>query len=171
MATIPIMIVFDGETIQEKAGTGGSMDHPISLGGIQGNCIYMMAQNNYVVSDQAGAELNISAEPEDIVQWRATSIDRTNYSPILVEFDVSSGSQYISTAVDTLPTLYYYLSKDANNPDSGTQQASGLESIWQATVLNTGSVTYHWTLKLMDREGNVIGYYNWDPFITIHKPG
>lgn len=169
MATIPVMIVFDGETIVSTFGQGGSESAPITIN--SSNCVYMIAQGNYVVNSQANYELKIKAEPEDIIQWRATAVDRTDYSPILTQFVVSSGTSLIGTAQQNQPTLYYYLSADPSNPDNGVRQTSCLDAVWQATVLSPGKVTYRWRFKLLDREGSVLGYYTWDPYIQINQPG
>ena len=52
---------------------------------------------------------------------------------------------------------------DPTKPTSQTIQSY----FWNTTVLSPGDVTYHFNFMILDRDGNVQGYYWWDPFIHI----
>jgi hypothetical protein len=44
---------------------------------------------------------------------------------------------------------------------------AGHDYFWQATAVAPGTVTYHWDFMILDDDNDKLGYYRWDPFVTV----
>jgi len=103
----------------------------------------------------------------DIIRWRETSLTAGSDQQILLYEFVSTDptSQLITKpeASVTHPTVPF---PDSNNPTKPVPTKIS-DFFWQCTVKNEGKVTYHFKFMVTDRDCNVLGYYQWDPFITI----
>ena len=168
MSEIPILIVCDAANTVKNVGKGGTLANPRSLGSQQSSCIFMITENSYLVNNQAGAELEVKVHSGDIIMWRATTVTKGNdYNIILVKY-TSDSPTYVEDPEMKNVTLDLWEPADVKNPDGSMKEVNYPDYELQATVLLPNHrVTYHWTFKLVDRDGNVLGYYNWDPYIKI----
>jgi hypothetical protein len=161
---INVLIVIDAETIIERYGKNSDPDRPTLIPD-SSNLIYMTARQDHIIGSP-GSELTVKASPDDIIRWRETTLSlNSRYTSILYRFDASSGADLIdppeakSVVVnEPLPNSHHPL-----NPT--TQKVNSF--YWQCTVLEPGSVTYHFSFMILDHSGEKLGYYYWDPFISI----
>lgn len=162
---INVLIVFDAETI--LANYPGSTDSN-NPRGVDDSLIYMITRKGSALSGNAGGELNISAEVNDTIRWRETTISLdSSYSVILYKFEATQGGQLISDPVPRESTVTVPL-PDPNNPLVPKKQTIS-DYHWTTDILDIGNVTYRFYFMVLDRDGNPQGYYYWDPFITITK--
>lgn len=159
--TIDIQITFDAETILASYGKNGDPNNPV---GISAGLVYMVVASGQAVSGNGGGELNVSAETDDTIRWRETT-PGVDYSAILYAFPTQSS--LISTPVPLISTVTVPLPNPSNPTQPGRQAIQ--DYFWNCTVLNPGSVTYHFNFMIVGRDGTVQGYYWWDPFITINS--
>ncbi|HEY3362844.1 MAG TPA: inclusion body family protein [Methanosarcina sp.] len=128
--------------------------------------IFMVTKKENAIDGQAGNELTLGAETGDVIRWRATSLSLNSDSEvILYKFVADPGQQLIDdpkplsiTISDPLPNK-----NDPINPTTQTIQSY----FYNSTVLNPGNLVYHFYFLIVDRHGNKLGYYWWDPYITI----
>ncbi|WP_347338660.1 MULTISPECIES: AidA/PixA family protein [Bradyrhizobium] len=40
---------------------------------------------------------------------------------------------------------------------------------WSSETLSIGRVPYHFNFMVVDRNCSALGYFSWDPFISIHN--
>lgn len=161
---INVMIIVDAESIINDLGTNTDPAKPAQV--TQANRIFMVTKQNDIVSGQAGNELNLKAETDDIVRWHATSLSlNSSLDVILYKFVLADGTDLISPPVPLLTDVTVPL-PNMDDPIHPTTQTIK-NYYWQTTVLSAGKVTYHFQFIILDRTGAVQGYYWWDPFITI----
>lgn len=171
-ATIEVLVVFDAATIladnpnpSQDAGSPTPAD---------GQYIFMITDQANAGSGQAGNELNVLAQTGDTIRWREATLAPTDYEALLYAFTMEQnpqagqqpgGPSLISTPVPIL------ISVTEPFPDPGNPSVPQMQRLndyfWNCTVENPGSVTYQFSFMLVDRNGNVKGYFTWDPFITI----
>lgn len=161
---IDVLIAVDTETIISKYGTNSDPDKPVQI--TDPSLIFMITKSADAVSGNAGNELKIGAKTLDTIRWRETSLSlNAVYSAILYKFVATSGEDLISTPIPLLAKDETPL-PDPKNPTVPKTQT--IETyFWNSTVLNPGDVTYHFNFLIIDRSGNIQGYYWWDPFIQI----
>lgn len=161
---IDVLIAVDTETIISKFGTNSDANNPVQI--TDSSLIFMITKSADALSGNAGSELTIAAETLDTIRWRETSLSlNATYSALLYKFVATKGGDLISQPVPLLAEVQTPL-PDPSNPTQPKSQT--IESyFWSSTVLQPGSVTYHFNFMIVDRAGNVQGYYWWDPFIKI----
>ncbi|HEY3362843.1 MAG TPA: AidA/PixA family protein [Methanosarcina sp.] len=167
---INILIVIDSETILDRYGTNSNPDQPVQI--TQPDLIYIVTKQASVVSGQAGNELTFGAGTSNTIGgilWRATSLSLNSDNKIIFyKFTSFSSKNIISTPKPFLDTVKVPL-PNPNDPTNPTIQEIQMY-FWYSTVLNSGSATYHFCFFIVDRHGNKLGYYWWDPSITIKVP-
>jgi hypothetical protein len=168
--TIDILCVIDAETLANNIKSGtlspGTLENPTWLGANSNSDVYvfMITQGSFVVNNQTKSELMISAKVGDNVRWGITSpASGVDYSCMLYNFQ--TGSVILTTPFVLPLSVVEYI----NNPANPAQilSLSYTNSVWQSTVTAVGSVQYSWSFQLIDQNGNVLGYFSWDPFINI----
>lgn len=162
-----ILIVFDAETIVDTY-TKPSLDStkPIGISN-SNNVIFMLTKSGDALSGQGGSELNFKASPSDIIRWRETTLERnTGYNVQLYEYKASAGGDLISTPT-MMPIQVTIPVPNPSNPLKPTKTQKVYDYLWQSTVLDTGRVTYTFKFEILNRDGTALGYYSWDPFVTI----
>lgn len=124
------------------------------------------AQAN-AISGQGGGELNLKVRVGDNIRWRETSLTAGSDQQILLYKFVSTDPNH-QLMTDPVPIVTYPTVPfpDPNNP-SKPKPTQITDFFWQATVRAQGSITYHFQFMVTDRDCHVLGYYQWDPFITI----
>lgn len=165
--TINVLVAFDAETILAKYPNSTDSQNPTYVGS---GMIHMIVRESNAVSGNAGDALTISADVDDTIRWRETTVSMdTKYSAILYKFVAASGQDLIDDPRPLISTVTVPL-PDKNNPlHPRTQTIQNY--FWTTTVLATGNVTYHFQFMIVQhvKDGvNVLGYYQWDPFIQIN---
>lgn len=159
---IDILIAVDGETMSNTLAPG-TADKPTA---VPDPLIFMIVKNDEAVFGQASKELKIKAATEDVIRWRGTSLSlNSNYEVLLYKYLVLRGEALLSP-----PTpLIVEVTTPLPNPSAPTKPKSQTRKhhFWQATVLSPGEVTYAFYMMILDRNSTVLGYYYWDPFISI----
>lgn len=159
---IDVMVVFDAETIVKKVSPGTEQ----SPAYCPHDLIHMVTNSGNVISGNAGAELNIAAQVGDGIRWRKTTLSfNTNYRVILYKFVATGGQDLISPPQPILVNVKVPLPDPADPTNPSTQVIK--QDFWQCISFMEGRVMYHFYFMIMDRDQNVLGYYWWDPYITI----
>lgn len=128
----------------------------------------MIVKNANAVNGQAGAELTISAKTLDTIRWRATSLSLNSENEVILckyfgDPKLISDPEPMLAEVDCpLPNP-----DDPYNPTTQTINTYFFNSVVEK--VGSGRVTYHFVFLIIDRDGNKIGYYHWDPFINISR--
>ena len=162
---IQVLIAVDAETINATLGGNAEPNNPVQV--TDSKLIWMVTRQADAVTGNAGNELNIKAETEDVIRWRETSLSlNSDYVTLLYAFVQTSGdATLISPPMPLLAKVKVPLPNPAAPLQPGSQEIESY--FWETTVLNPGSVTYHFKFMIVGRDGSVAGYYWWDPFITI----
>lgn len=161
---IDVLIVVDAETIIDKNGKNTDPANPVQI--TTPGLIFMVTKQANAVTGEAGTELNLSAQSMDVIRWREATLSlNSEVDAILYKFVAVSGGDLISTPQPLLATVNTPLPNpaDPTKPESQTVKTF----FWNCNVLSKGKVTYHFQFILVDRNGEIQGYYWWDPFITI----
>lgn len=159
MAEIDIQMTFDAVTILDTYKGNSDPDNPV---GISANLVYMVTNQGNVVTGEGGGELNVSAQTDDTLRWREAALN-PEYSVLLYAFTPATG--LISPPQSLQSTITVPVPNPGNPLQPGRQTIQ--DYFWQATVLNPGTLTYHFSFMIVARSGAELGYYAWDPFITI----
>lgn len=159
-----IICNFDTETIQTAYPNPSQDINNPTL--IDWQNVYMITNKDNVISGQAGGELDLSASVGDLIRWRETSLSLGFEKTVIFYKFVSNADQLIST-----PTLRKATASSAlpnpTNPSAPTCQKVD-NYYWSSECLSEGRVTYHFYFMIVDRQCKPCGYYQWDPFISIH---
>ncbi|GAA1701417.1 inclusion body family protein [Streptomyces yatensis] len=162
---INVMIAFDAVSIAKRyPDASRNPDAPTQ---VDHALIYMTTRQDRVVGT-SGAELNFRANPRDIIRWRETTLSlNSEYCALLYRY--LSGDQLISKPRIVIGDGTYPIPKDGatDQPDFETQDYQ--DHYWEADVKKTGQVTYRFFFQLLDSDQKLVGYFQWDPFITIDK--
>lgn len=160
--TPDILMAFDAEAIIAK-GTG-TPDSPIYAGTEN---IYMITRKGNVVSGNAGGELRIQVAVGDNIRWRSTSLSGNfDYDVLLYKFESTDPNNDLMSEPTSMSGTIHEPVPNKHDPLHPTSQLV-TNYYWQAVTEQTGSITYHFHFMITDRNGKVLGYYMWDPFITI----
>lgn len=161
---INVLVAIDSDSILAKYGPNTSKDNPPFISG--SNLIFMITEQDNVVSGQAGNELCIKGVPGDTVRWRETTLAlNPNTDVLLYGFEATQGQGLFTDPVAVEPATIIAL------PNKDNVYAPKLEKIttyyWTSDLLDVGNVTYHFKFMILNAAGQVKGYYQWDPFIQI----
>lgn len=175
MATIDILCVVDANFLVANV-TPGTLSNPTSIGSYASSdtYIFMIADGQYASNNQGQSELTVSASVGDTLRWTITDPSTGligdqqshSYSCILYGFSSGTANGVITTpACNSTPALMYYNSTiDPATPAAAAYMCAA----WTSSVIATGSVQYSWNFQVIDNtSGNVVGYYCWDPFISV----
>ena len=161
---IDVLIAIDAETIIKRFGKNTDPNRPTFVND-SSKLIYMTTRQDHIIGSP-GSELTIKASPDDIIRWRETTMSlNSKYTGILYKFDATSGSDLIDTPEPKSVVISEPLPNNHDPLNPTTQKINSF--YWQCTVLETGSVTYHFSFMILDRSGAKQGYYYWDPYINI----
>lgn len=164
MAQIYVQIIFDAASIINTPpgpGPNSSISSPV---GVPGDFIYMVAPQGNVLSGTNGSdELTLLAQTGDEILWQESTLG-PDYSVILYQL-VASPPGLLSAPTLNETTVTLPLPNLANPTQPLLQTVK--EFSWSVNVEDPGTVTYHFNFMVVARDGTVLGYYNWDPFIRI----
>ncbi|MEE4597496.1 inclusion body family protein [Streptomyces sp. DSM 41524] len=162
---INVLIAFDAYSIAKRY-PDASKDYTEPTY-VDQSLIYMTTRQDRVVGT-SGAELNFRANPRDIIRWRETTLSlNSEYCALLYRY--VSDDPLISTPQVVIGDGTYPIPKDGatDRPDFETQDYE--DHFWEADVKKIGEVTYHFYFQILDSDQQLVGYFQWDPFITIEK--
>lgn len=181
MSVVNILMVVDtAKLVHDKASLipNSSFASPIGLGN-GASYIYMVADYRFVVGSNAISELKIQLHSEDIIRWRVDAIDKgQSLSPLFVEFETNYDTginpadflspfppQFVKSHINV------YEPNSVTDLDGPSSKVTFPDYYFETTAISapTGdtTVTYQWKFKLIDQDGVVQGYFQWDPFIVI----
>ncbi|KIH81277.1 inclusion body family protein [Pseudomonas batumici] len=161
-----VLVSFDTETILKKYPNPSRNPDAPTL--IDWQHVYMITNQDNVVSGQAGGELDLKAQVGDLIRWRETSLSLGfEKSVIFYRFIGNVGANLISTPTPRKATASY-AQPNTSNPVIPTCQKVD-NYYWSSETLETGRVTYHFNFMIVDRDCKPCGYFSWDPFISIHN--
>ncbi|MEU0383683.1 inclusion body family protein [Streptomyces chartreusis] len=166
MAELNVLISFDAATIVER--NPNASRNPDAPTQVDPRLIYMTTRQDHIVGT-SGAELNLRAEPGDIIKWRETTLSLGfDYKALLYRY-VSSDSQHqlIRTPEIEVISGIYPLPKEGTEGRPEFETQSYRDHYWGTTVKQPGKVVYHFSFQILDRHRQLKGYFQWDPFITI----
>jgi hypothetical protein len=196
MAQINILIAVNGEAIVEAMSgsdpklKAGTLEKPANLGGNDSSDVYisMVTQNRNLTNKsitttnkwegEGGSELNITCNFGDELQWSIISFDMNReQTPYLYNgyFECQNPEH---TPLGISPLKYLTTQVDNYFPPSDLPTGTPVK------VINTvakviSNVTTHDQQKLRyelsfvlvnNSNGDIIGYFMWDPFIVINSP-
>lgn len=166
---IDILIVVDAETVMDTYQGNLSTDpsSPRSLGTVT-NLLYMFVKYDEVRSGQATSDLTVAVNPNNVVRWRAVSLTmNTAYSVVLSSCSISAGQSLITQPVPIVRSVYVPVPTVTGNIVTGTTKATLDDFFFQADAVGDGTVTYTFTFAVTSNEGKVLGYFKWDPTLSI----
>lgn len=183
MAQIFIAITVDAITLAQSK-PGGSWNSPINLGSYGSSDVYveMMAQGSAVVNEQGQSELTVSANVGDEIVFTISAPGAgQNYYPVLYNTALSNANVR-SLGQNTAVWTNYCLQSGgsgtqpqfADTIPQGYPNAGAANTFicaqWLFQVNAVGSTQYNMSFAVLDTQnGNVIGYYIWDPFINVNN--
>ena len=177
MATINVLIAVDAAQLAQQVKDGkikaGSQNSPTSLGSYSSSDVYiaMIAPNSVVVNGTQGqSELQISANSGDTVEWAITSFDNNfDQTPYLYNGTFSpSGSINIPLSY-SCGQAYAYLATGNPPASKPTKFINQVSTVSGQIQMVATKITYHLSFTLVDNAtGNIIGYFQWDPFILVN---
>lgn len=180
--TIDIAMVFDTQAIIKRLGTGGSKDSPIGFS--HGSytpadqLVLMMANARYLQdpNTQATANLSVKGYPEDVVRWRAESMSgQSGYAAVIYDMFYFN-SVNPDSVMEAKPKLHVspiaVPIPNTNNPSTYTKTTQQ-DPYWQSTMVGPGTVNYavrFYIVQFDEGDMTTIGWYWWDPSITVKSP-
>lgn len=169
MAETQILSVIDCKSILKNV-TPGTIAAPASIGSwnTSDQYVFMIASGDYLASDQGKSELNVGVHAGDIVQWTVTDpTSGQEYSPVLYGFTTDDASG-LTTPVMIPETLNVWQPQNTSSPTGPFTSVPYPDYVWQATIVKPGvKIQYSWKFVILDNNGNNVGAYTWDPFITV----
>ncbi|MFK7049996.1 Inclusion body protein [Flavobacterium columnare] len=176
MATISIQIAVDAASLASQVASGsikaGTQSSPTSLGAWSDSNVFitMTSQNSNVTNNSQGqSELNVKANSGDQVQWFMTTFDNNvDYTAFLYNGTFNPNTAFSGLTYIT-PQVNNYL-PPTNNPTGSLTKFTNNENYAIGTVLQVGtSIQYTLSFTLVNNSnGSIIGYFTWDPFITVN---
>lgn len=160
---LDVLIAIDAKAIMDTIAVP-SLDpkKPTWIGNTALIC--MVTQQGKSISGNTGAEMNLSATVGDVIRWRETT-QALNYENQVLLYEYESDNPILSPPTPLLGQVDIPLPNPADPLNPNTQTVNSY--FWQATVLKAGHVTYNFCFMITDRNGKALGYFYWDPFITI----
>jgi len=175
MALINILVAVNAAELAERLGDGsmqpGSVSSPTNLGAWGGSDVFvsMITQNSYIASNQGGSELDVKANSGDTVRWTVSTFDGdTDYTAFLFSGSFNPSASITALSYFNMHTSVYLPS--GSDPVNGTIQLFHNNAYaTQGTVIEPGQkIQYTLSFKLVNNStGAIIGYFTWDPFISI----
>jgi len=172
METINVLITVDADALANQLKDGkiqkGTQDAPTPLGSYSQSDVYitMISQSGNVINNTQGqSELSIKCNSGDTIQWAITTFTNN------FDYSVSLYNGSFSPA-DAMNPLTYNSSQAKNylpNSSHILTQYTNQVAVAQAQVAEVNKqITYNLSFQLVNNStGNIIGYFMWDPFITV----
>ncbi|RDG39650.1 inclusion body family protein [Streptomyces corynorhini] len=169
MADLNVLIAFDAATIVERyPNASRNPDAPTQ---VDHQLIYMTTRHDHIIGS-SGAELNLRAEPGDSIRWRETTLSLgSDYKALLYKYvsDDSAHTLIRTPEIEVIDGVFPMPKEGAEGkPEFVTQSYE--DHYWRTTVKRAGNVVYHFFFQILDHHRQVLGYFQWDPFITIENP-
>lgn len=160
-----VMITFDAEGIIDRYGKQTNPD-PKKPQDINYSYIYMVTRSKNAFSGNGGGNLALQVRTGEFIRWRENS-PTYSYQAILCNFTVSSGADLLGPMQQSRIEINYAMPnmKDPTAKPTETQKVKVYS--WRTEAQLEGTASYVFTVMLLDRDGNVVGYYKWDPTIQI----
>ncbi|MFJ3006194.1 inclusion body family protein [Pseudomonas fluorescens] len=161
-----ILVSIDTETILKKYPNISKDPKNPTL--IDWHHVYMVTNQDNVVSGQAGGELDLKAQVGDLIRWRETSLSQSfEQAVIFYKFIGNAGADLISPPSPRKATACVAVPNRENPSVPSCQKVDN--HYWSSETLDCGRVTYHFHFLIVDRNCKIIGCCSWDPFISIHN--
>ncbi|NTX12037.1 hypothetical protein HUA76_14655 [Myxococcus sp. CA056] len=168
---IDVLTVVDVDKVIGKYGPNASLDNP---GVAIADCVYMLVRRDSAVGAEAIPELTVAAKTNDNLRWRLASLTlNTRYSALLYKMNVSGNAQCITQPQPLVSHIKVPVPEVSGGQSSGFNVQPYVDFFFQSTAmlptatLPGGRVTYQLYLQVTDNQGNKVGTYSWDPYITI----
>ena len=147
---ITCLTVIDAVTISNHFDNPSQdASHPTQLGSLANSTIFMVvAEDNQLNGSNATAGLNIRAKKDDSIHWRATTLSANEDAKV-------NFTRFVKVGGDNVI--------DPPTKVSGEQE-------WTATVRQVARGSqeiYNWVFEILDSSGDLYGYFQWDPAITV----
>ncbi len=175
MSTIDILCAFDTAKILALNPTPSKNSN--SPTPITSDLLYMIVTKDSSVSGNGTGDLRVKAAVGDQLRWREESLSNNFDTSVLFYNFVSNGQNLITlppTLVGGIQANGVVISTLEVQPNAAAAppwlSAGAVQTpyhYWQTTTEAKGSVTYHWQFAISDSRGNLLGYFQWDPYITI----
>ncbi|PXF32147.1 hypothetical protein WH50_05985 [Pokkaliibacter plantistimulans] len=171
---IDILIAVDGEYLAQQLKDGslkpGSQSSPTNLGAWQSSDLYiaMITQNSFLANDQGGSELDVKANSGDTIRWTMTTFDNNaDYTAFLYAGNFNPAQSITPLTYFNMHTSLYLPS--GSDPTGPVQLYHNYTYVAQGTVIEPqNKIQYTLSFQLVNNaNGQVIGYFNWDPFISV----
>jgi len=175
MATINVLVAVDGNKVAQLVNDGrinpGTPGGPTSLGNYADSDVFiaMVAPNASVANNTQGqSELQISADARDEVEWAITTFDANgNYTAYLYN-GVFNPAGAMGPLTYVSAQGYVYLG--TGSPASTTPTKFIDQTNTVSATIEEVNVKIQYTLSFVlvnNSNGNVVGYFCWDPFIIV----
>jgi nematocidal protein AidA len=172
---IDILTVVDGKSLwQDYKSRPGTLQNPTPLGYSASKYIYMLVRRSEANNGaEAQPELNVAVKTGDTVRFRSISLTgNTSYGTLIYRFDFYSANAGQSLILTPTPNIQTKNVPTLNiggdgKPDFGSQ--SYQDFFFSTLAEKEGQVTYELCIMLTDNQGNKLGYFTWDPYLTITK--
>ncbi|HDR9509153.1 hypothetical protein C5615_16515 [Burkholderia cepacia] len=133
--------------------------------------VYMITTDRNVISGQAGSNLSMRAEVNDVIRWRTISLtDVADYKCFIHTFKIMSVTAPEDPPLSSPKFEHSYPSEPdpaPGWPNNGVKERPGSDFYWHATARRPGTATYTFVVAVYQRHGELVGYFQWDPSITI----
>lgn len=192
MSDVDIMVTIDVDTILNSEGqkfdTGVFHIHktdptqPTHLynytnqsGRLSSQAIYMVARRNMTNQTSEGTdELVVNVREGDHIRWRTTSLSKGLEHAVLLYKYTQSNPQvtnqnpaYVQNVAPQVLDQTPLPIINQKNP-SGQPIAQTVRNFyWEGDAIRQGSITYTWAFMIVDKDNNIVGYCDWDPYINI----
>jgi len=161
-----ILVSIDTETILKKYPNISKDPKNPTL--IDWHHVYMVTNQDNVVSGQAGGELDLKAQVGDLIRWRETSLSQSfEQAVIFYKFIGNAGADLISPPSPRKATACVAVPNRENPSVPSCQKVDN--HYWSSETLDCGRVTYHFHFLIVDRNCQIIGCCSGDQFISIHN--
>ncbi|PTL80270.1 inclusion body family protein [Vitiosangium sp. GDMCC 1.1324] len=166
---IDILVVIDAESVMQQFTPSSDAGKPTSIGS-NPNLIYMFVKWDEVISGDASSGLSVSVSPNNIIRWRGTSLAlNTHYSVVLTACEFTQGQNLISSPAPITPSVSVPLPQlNGNVVVTNPLPLQNIQDFYfQSVALDTGKVTYTFSFAVTNNDGNVLGYFKWDPSLVV----
>lgn len=166
-AIIDVLASFDAYTIVNNyQNASKDPDRPTF---VDNSLIYMTTRQDRIIG-QSGAELNVKARVGDVIRWRETELSLGfEYDALFYRF-VTNETRLITPPQVIVSPVTVLVPQMGHEGQPVFDKQTIQDHYWQCTIVNTGHVTYHFYFGIYE-SGSLLGYFQWDPFITIEPKG
>lgn len=178
MSTINVLIAVDAATLAQQVKDGsikpGTLSSPTSLGSYSSSDVYiaMITQSGNVNNNTQGqSELQIKCNSGDTIQWAITSFANNFDHSVYLYNGVFNPASAMNPMSYNSSQAYNYLPAPGGGTSIGAKTKYINQIVTaQANVAQVGiTIQYYLSFQLVDNSnGNIIGYFMWDPFINVN---